>query len=216
MAWPLPKGSLLSHSSHTVISHIAVSPNPKIISNTLEKARTWKIQFEIHTVLPQTWSLHMCDVTCVLKWSSLSLLRAVRPDLKKGIAHVLAAKAGLSVCLFLWNTNASTCLLHSEVKSLKLCIPSPVHLLEGRTFKMQHAHWIDRYFDIDRQNETQKRYNLSFYINLFFQVKWKDLSKHKLQGICHKPNEKALRSAHWPFCWYKHRQANDIKLCLTF
>lgn len=50
MAWPLPKGSLSFFSGHVVISHIAVSLNPKIMPNTLVKARAWKIQFEVHSV----------------------------------------------------------------------------------------------------------------------------------------------------------------------
>lgn len=45
-----PKRILSFYSGHVVISHIAVSPNSKIISNTLAKAKTWKIQFEIHTL----------------------------------------------------------------------------------------------------------------------------------------------------------------------
>lgn len=42
----------LFYSGHVVISHIAVSLNLKIISNTLAKPKAWKIQFEIHTVAP--------------------------------------------------------------------------------------------------------------------------------------------------------------------
>lgn len=41
-AWPLPRGSLSVYTAHVVISHIAVSLNPKIISNALVKAKGWK------------------------------------------------------------------------------------------------------------------------------------------------------------------------------
>lgn len=45
------EGSLSFYSGHVIMSHIAVSLNLKIISNTLAKAKAWKIQFEIHTVV---------------------------------------------------------------------------------------------------------------------------------------------------------------------